>query len=146
MRKLLSFVAVMLFTTAMFAGNADLFNNNANAVDAQFQAIQQLDDHVTSTNVTYSELQSQNSDMIKGIKLDNNAMATLTPGGGDCPVFGIPSFLWGCFLGVAGIAIVYFVCGDKDETKKALLGCIIPSVVVIVYYIVVVATVASSVD
>lgn len=144
MRKILAFAAVMLLNTAMFAGSADLFNNNAKAVDVQFQALDQLDQQVSVTNATFSELQSQNSELLNGIKLDNNAMATFSPGGGDCPVFGIPSFLWGCFLGVAGIAIVYFVCGDKDETKKALLGCIIPSVVGIVYYIVVIAAVASS--
>ena len=44
------------------------------------------------------------------------------------PPLGIPSFVWGCCLGVPGIAIVYFVSEDKDETMKALWGCIASSV------------------
>ena len=42
----------------------------------------------------------------------------------DGPV-DIPSFIWGCVAGPVGVLVVYLVTEDNDETKKALLGCIL---------------------
>jgi hypothetical protein len=50
---------------------------------------------------------------------------------------GIPSFAWGACLGVAGIAIVYFVADDRDETKKALIGCAVVEGGLFVVYVIV---------
>jgi Na+/proline symporter len=50
------------------------------------------------------------------------------------PPLGIPSFWWGCIIGVWGIAVVYFVTEDKEETKQALKGCIIGTLVWVVLY------------
>jgi hypothetical protein len=60
------------------------------------------------------------------------------------PPLGIPSFAWGACFGVAGIAIVYFVSDDRDETKKAFTGCVVVQGVVVLIYIVYVVIVGAS--
>jgi apolipoprotein N-acyltransferase len=55
------------------------------------------------------------------------------PTGEKNPVLGIPSFLWGCGLGVVGMAVVYIVSNQNmDETKKSLWGCLTWTAVVVV--------------
>jgi cytochrome c biogenesis protein CcdA len=52
------------------------------------------------------------------------------------PPLGIPSFLWGCILGVVGILLVYILTdGDKAETKKALWGMLVWIGVWVVLYV-----------
>ena len=51
------------------------------------------------------------------------------------PPLGIPSFLWGCVLGWVGILITYLVSDDKEETKKALIGCVVQGGVVVLFYV-----------
>jgi len=50
------------------------------------------------------------------------------------PPLGIPSFIWGFCLGLVGMLIVNLVTEDKEETKKALLGCLVGTVVGILAY------------
>ena len=84
--------------------------------------------------LTYSSLLETNSNLVESTNLAGNS--ALPIGSGD-PVLGIPSFLWGCVLGVVGMAIVY-IASDQDmgETKKSLWGCIIGYVVGGVLYFV----------
>ncbi len=52
------------------------------------------------------------------------------------PPLGIPSFLWGCILGVIGILLVYILTdGDKLETKKALWGMLVWVGVWVILYV-----------
>ena len=53
----------------------------------------------------------------------------------DDPPLGIPSFLWGMCLGLPGLAVVYFVTEDDEETKKALWGCLVSVAVYGVLYV-----------
>ena len=48
------------------------------------------------------------------------------------PPLGIPSFAWGLCCGLPGLAVVYFVADDKEETKKAFYGCVTSTVVGVV--------------
>ena len=46
----------------------------------------------------------------------------------------IASFLWGCAFGWVGLLIVYLVTdNDKEQTKKALWGCLANGVAIVVY-------------
>jgi hypothetical protein len=57
----------------------------------------------------------------------------------------IPAFWWGCALGWIGILIVYLVTEDKEQTKKALNGCLVAGLIgLAVYIIIVVAAVGAS--
>ena len=53
----------------------------------------------------------------------------------DEPPLGIPSFWWGFCIGVWGIAVVYFVTEDRDETKLAFKGCVVGTLVYVVLYV-----------
>lgn len=64
--------------------------------------------------------------------------------GGEPPL-GIPSFLWGCCLGVSGLIVVYIVTdNDREEVKKALNGCLVSGVVVIALYAIAILSAAST--
>jgi hypothetical protein len=62
---------------------------------------------------------------------------------GDPPL-GIPSFVWGLCFSVTGIALVHFIAEDRDETMKALWGCLVGGAVYTIFYIIYVALIISS--
>jgi hypothetical protein len=132
MKKL--FVSVFLVFFAgftIFANDADLFKLDYNAVRAEFTQLDQLAVMVTSnSDLTYDMLKLSDGNLIESLRL---VPASVLPGGEKNPVLGIPSFLWGCGLGVVGMLVVYLV-SDKDmaETKKALWGCLTWTAVVVV--------------
>jgi len=143
---LLSFLACFAsFST--FASDADLFNLDYNAVQTEFADLDQLSDMVTAnSDLTYSSLKLSNENMVSGLNL---VAGTTSPFGtfGE-PLLGIPSFLWGCVFGPIGMVVVYIGTDeDKDETKKALWGCIASSatytVVWIIYYVAVLSVVTT---
>jgi hypothetical protein len=132
MKKL--FVSVFLVFFAGFtllANDADLFKLDYNAVQTEFAQLNQLATMVTSNSeLTYSNLMLTNSNLVASLRL---VPESALPEGGNNPVLGIPSFLWGCAFGVVGMAVVYIVSNqDMVETKKALWGCIAWTAVVVV--------------
>jgi hypothetical protein len=139
MKKLLVFVLLVSFASfSTFANDADLFNLDYNAVQAEFTELNQLGDMITAnTDLTYSTLKLTNGNLVTSLRLV--AEGALPADGTSGPVLGISSFLWGCCLGVPGLIVVYLVSDrDKVETKKALWGCIISTgisaIVSVVYY------------
>lgn len=140
---LVSFLAL----SQAFANDADLFKFDYNSVQAEFAELNQLAELVSSnTNLTFTELKLSHESLITSMNL---VPETGIPGGaaGE-PVLGIPSFLWGCGLGVVGLVIVYVGTDqDMDETKKALWGCItsgaVTGVVYVVYYVAVLSAVSA---
>jgi hypothetical protein len=140
---LVSFLAI----SQAFANDADLFKFDYNAVQAEFAELNQLAELVAAnTNLTYSDLQYSNANLVTSMNL---VPETGIPGGASGePLLGIPSFLWGCGLGVVGLVVVYIGTEqDMVETKKALWGCItagaVYGVVYIVYYVAVLSAVAA---
>lgn len=130
----LMFMSALVFN--MKANDAELFNLDYNAVQTEFAQLNQIGDMVAANpELTYSSLLETNSNLVESTNLAGNS--ALPIGSGD-PVLGIPSFLWGCVLGVVGMAVVYIVSEqDMDETKKSLWGCIAGSVAWTVLYFVV---------
>jgi hypothetical protein len=132
MKKL--FVSVFLVFFAgftIFANNADLFKLDYNSVRAEFTQLDQLAVMVTSnSDLTYDLLKLSDGNLIESLRL---VPGSALPTGEKNPVLGIPSFLWGCGLGVVGMAIVYIVSNQNmDETKKSLWGCLTWTAVVVV--------------
>jgi len=96
--------------------------------------LNELDEYLNDNEgVTFADLESSGSELILNV---DNSSAPLGVDQENEPPLGIPSFLWGCILGVVGILIVYIITdGDKDETKKALWGMLVWIGVWVVLYV-----------
>ena len=107
---------------------AALFQLDEAALEAALQEVNQLeaflDQHV---GYTYEDVLKKDASLLSNY----NEMEGLLDGQGP---LGIPSFIWGCVLGWVGILIVYLVTEDNEETKRALYGCIVGSLVGILIY------------
>jgi hypothetical protein len=128
MTKLSLLIAfVLTFSTLAFADiSEDVFTINKAEVEERFINLKEIEHVVVTENLDVSALEASHPSLISTptFKLSKNfsimsALATM-----DDPPLGIPSFLWGMCLGLPGLAVVYFITEDSDETKKALWGCI----------------------
>jgi hypothetical protein len=92
------------------------------SINAEFEKLNKLEEYVnTNEGTTLADV--QNSELTKDLKLDTNVTSTVAAG--DLPL-NIPAFWWGCVLGLVGVLVVYIVTDqDKDQTKKALYGCLV---------------------
>ena len=145
MKSISVFMALLLLTTQTISiaarpsdvRIADLDESvlilDESALDEAMMELNVLDEFLSGNpGVTYSDLESSESSLIVGIK------DTASPLGMDSenePPLGVPSFLWGCILGVVGIILVYIITdGDKIETKKALWGMLVWVGIIIIAY------------
>lgn len=101
------------------------------ALDEAMMELNELDEYLNENEgVTYANLEADGSDLIVNV---DKSTAPLGADQSDDPPLGIPSFLWGCILGLIGILLVYILTdGDKDETRKALWGMLVWIGVVII--------------
>jgi hypothetical protein len=134
--------ALMAFSTTAFAEKADFFLEETQTEStANFDQLDELEAYVNQhEGITYAEVAADRQDLVVGV----SSTPSLESTNRGRPVLGIPSWIWGCVFGVAGLAVVYFVTEDRDETMKALWGCVGSTVVVTVLYIVLFATAAST--
>ncbi len=125
--------ALIIAVSGVFAGNADLFSYDRSQLDDEFAELNMLENYVKiNEGITLTSLIDENHPLIAGISL-SNPFAPAIPF--DEPPLGIPSFWWGCCIGVWGIAVVYFVTEDKEETKQAFKGCVVGTLVGLVLYV-----------
>lgn len=91
-------------------------------INAEFEKLNKLEEYVnTNEGTTLADV--KDSELAKDLKLDSNVTSTVAAG--DLPL-NIPAFWWGCVLGLVGVLVVYIVTDqDKDQTKKALYGCLV---------------------
>lgn len=117
----LSFLLVS-FTYAE-SPRAALFDFNEAQIDAQISDLNELESYVISNQgVTLNEV--MNFAREGELNLSENMLDNFAAILAEHPVAGIPSFLWGCVLGPVGIAIVHFDAEDKEQTRKAIWGCV----------------------
>jgi hypothetical protein len=136
MKKLLLTICVGAFLSLFAkASNADLFTYNADQVNQELIQLQNLEDYVAANpGITLTNLQSENNSLVANLNMGTNTMGGFSLFGE--PPLGIPSFLWGCVFWVAGVAIVYFITDeDKEETKKALFGCVVSSAGYVIFWV-----------
>ena len=118
--KKLGLLFVALFLSAnMMAKTADMFRYDHNKVEKALTSVNALDHYVSTHAVTADELNADNP------VLANFSDESNMPVVGPNSALGIPGFIWGLVLGWVGILIVYLVTEDQEETKKALYGCIV---------------------
>lgn len=147
MKKIL-FVAILAMSTfSMRASVADLFSVDKATISAEMTDLNTLESFVEmNQGVTLTDVQSMNSVLTSNILTEEESpfsQASILRRGGDAPL-GIPSFVWGLCLGVPGLAVVYFVADDKDETMKAFYGCLAGVALEVVLYFVWVAIFVSA--
>lgn len=132
-KTLLSSVfALIIAVSGVFAGNADLFSYDRDQINDEFTELNMLENYVKiNEGITLTSLVNENHPLIAGISVSNPFNPAIPFS--DVPL-GIPSFWWGCCIGVWGVAVVYFVTEDKEETKIALKGCVVGTLVGVVLY------------
>jgi hypothetical protein len=129
-KTMFTLVLGFLALNLSFAGQADLFSYDSDAIDKNLQALEELEVFVASNpDVTLSDLQAHQNALVNDLNLANNSSGMSLNLSGE-PALGIGGFWWGCVLNWVGILVVYLVAEDPAETKKALWGCIVNSLVV----------------
>lgn len=135
MRYVITLAACVPLVVGAIKGNTNPFTYDKKEVQEAFAPISKVENYlIQSQNPDISQMNGISSSELSKIsfnmdKIVNNLLYE--------PPLGIPSFIWGFCLGWVGILIVYLVSEDKEETKKALYGCIVGSLVGVVFYIVV---------
>ncbi len=115
------------------SANADLFQVNEEELSVEFAQLNELENYVNSNeDITMSSMDAANP-LLQNVTATGNALGVLSSYG-EAPL-GIPSFLWGFCFNVAGVAIVYFVADDTDETRKAFIGCAVSSALYVLYWV-----------
>jgi hypothetical protein len=144
MKKILfTALLALAFNLGNATENADLFKVDDQEINAEFAQLNELEQFVEANEgLTLSEINTNNP-LVQNLNNSSDILGVLSTLRGEPPL-GIPSFAWGACFGVAGIAIVYFVSDDRDETKKAFTGCVVVQGVVVLIYIVYVVIVGAS--
>ena len=144
MKKVLfTALLALAFNIGNATENADLFKVDDQEINSEFAQLNELEQFVEANEgLTLSEINTNNP-LVQNLNNSSDILGVLSTLRGEPPL-GIPSFAWGACFGVAGIAIVYFVSDDREETKKAFTGCVVVEGVVILIYVVYVVIVGAS--
>lgn len=133
MRKIILLLLTISMSFVLKATENNDFSYDREKLKNAFKEVDKLEEIVT---------QNPGSDVIelyKNKKVDIEFMefnAVISPAGE--PPLGIPSFLWGCVFGIAGIMVVLIMTDkDKNEISQAFYGCITTYALVGVFYLVV---------
>jgi hypothetical protein len=144
MKKVLfTALLALTFNLGNATENSDLFKVDDQEINAEFAQLNDLEQFVEANEgLTLSEINTNNP-LVQNLNNSSDILGVLSTLRGEPPL-GIPSFAWGACFGVAGIAIVYFVSDDRDETRSALTGCVVVQGVALLIYIVYVVAVGAA--
>jgi hypothetical protein len=144
MRKvLLTALLALSFNLGNATENAELFKVDDQEINAEFAQLNELEHFVeVNEGLTLSEINTNNP-LLQNLNNSSDILGVLSTLRGEPPL-GIPSFAWGACFGVAGIAVVYFVADDREETKKAFTGCVVVYGVMTLIYVVYVIAVGAA--
>lgn len=143
MKKLfLSLCIAVSALSLVKANDAELFSYDRNALETAISAISAVENFVAQNpEISVNDLAKTGNLLVNGFE-----MATNPFGLSGEPALGIPSFLWGCVLSWVGLLVVFIVTdNDKDQVKKALIGCVVNALFWGVFYVIYVALVVSTV-
>ena len=146
MKKLFTLAICALLGGTMWAASlnntpTNPFQDDLSRLDQEFAEITALEQLVAEKNATYSQLANEQNTLLQSVTSDNNIASTLL--GSVAPdgerLLDIPGFWWGFCLGLLGVILVFVaVDGEagKREGKKAIIGCIIGSLLSTLIYLV----------
>jgi hypothetical protein len=141
MKRVILLFAILFYTAgSVFAGSKEMFSIDKDMISTELSYLSNLENHVKASSATFSNLKSENNALVANVSGNNFTSFTSM---GDPPL-GISSFIWGFCFGVPGLAVVYIVTEDSEETKKALWGCVAGTAVSAVIYLVYVNAVLNS--
>ncbi|MFK7924058.1 MAG: hypothetical protein AB8H47_19025 [Bacteroidia bacterium] len=134
--KFLAFLIICLASFPMLAGGngggekdasaAAMFGFDEAAVYQSVAELSELEQFVkVNDGISLTELQTIEHPLVANVSFVNPDLSAFAPG--NLPL-GIPSIVWGLCLNWVGLLIVHISEHDKSETKRALIGCIISSV------------------
>lgn len=123
-----------------------VFNLDQEKLDLVLSDLNVLDNYLAhNEGVTFEDLKASGSGLILNVS-DVSAPMGQQEGSTESPL-GIPPFWWGCVLGWVGLLLVFVLTDqNKEQTKKALTGCLISSGVSAVLYIIYVAVIVGTLD
>jgi len=131
MKKILSLIILISFVSL----NA-FAENPLQKIDTEdeFEKLNKIENYLEAhQGTTLEDLKKSNSTLLESIELSSNINESLDSS--DLPG-NIPPFWWGFCLSVIGLIIVLIlVDGDKDATKKAVVGCLVSGAVGCIVYI-----------
>lgn len=133
MKKFVTMALAIFISSAVLANSQEMFKIDETVMNTELHELYQLENFLVGKDLTFSSLADEDYFLSKNIIGTTNGLHTII--GLSEPPLGISSFLWGFCLGIPGIAIVYFVSEDSDETKKALWGCVAGSLLYTVVYV-----------
>lgn len=112
----------------------ELIEFNEDAIYSEFQDIEALSEVLASEDVSAEEI-SDNT-LLENVSMNASLPLAADEEGTTGPPLGIPSFLWGCILSWVGILLVYLLTEEnKDETKKAVWGCVAGTAAYVLFYV-----------
>jgi len=119
-------ILLILGTSALVASQTNLFQYDADAIENEMAQLNQLEGYLTDhPGATLGELTAE-SNPLASLVSNANGVSGLTILNDQ--TLGIPGFVWGCCLSWVGILVVYLVGKDPVQTKQAIWGCIVGSV------------------
>ncbi len=145
MKKVFSLIAIFCITlsVSMAAEPAESFQYNEKDITAEFEQLNKIEQYVQNNEgTTLDELQNQNSELVKDLNISAETSSSIAAK--ELPL-GVPAFWWGCVLTIVGVILVYVLTDeDKDQTKKALIGCLVTAGVYVIWWVVVVVALGGS--
>jgi hypothetical protein len=133
MKKLTTLLSVLFLSAHI--GLAAEAPAEAYSYDAStdFEQLNQIEKYVESSGATLEDMQTNNSALLKDLTLAPDSSAAFAV---DELPLGVQAFWWGCVLTLLGVILVYVLTDkDKDQTKKALYGCLVTGGVYLLYIV-----------
>ena len=129
----LSLLLVLLSWSSfqVMAGDASHFDFNEAEMQRSLQKVEAAEGYVLAhPGINHESLAQENSALAVNLSAQPVIGATQ-----DQPVLGIPSWIWGFVLSIVGLALIYFITEDQEETQKALWGCVASTVIGVVFFV-----------
>jgi hypothetical protein len=122
MKKLFLIITLCTLSIGSFAHDFSVSEKR------DFEKLSVLENEFSNGNMNTQQVLNQAAN--QGINLEQeNATVSINRGSGEMPL--VSGFWWGCCLGVVGLLVVYLVTDhDKDQVRKALIGCVISTLIV----------------
>lgn len=133
MKKLTTLLSILFLSVGVSFANEKSAETYSYDATADFDQLNKIEKYVESSGATLEEMQASNSTLLKDLTLAPDSSAAFAV---DELPLGIPAFWWGCVLTLLGVILVYVLTDkDKDQTKKALYGCLVTGGVYLLYII-----------